>query len=201
MGYSIREGGWESSQLKSQEQWMWLPTQTLSGPTEILVIKDLPFELDTVALQLEVFLFNKGKPQSLPDIDWTISEPWAEVDENHRLSVSGTGALTLTATVIGKPLLQASVSTLVVPAVSTSHRSMNEAHEIRVYPNPARNTFRISGMEEKDLTLFDLSGRALRTEKAYQADREIDIADLLPGLYLVRIGRGPSSLYLKLLKH
>jgi hypothetical protein len=177
------------------------PDPGLSGLTEILVIKDLPFELDTVALQLEMFLFSKGKPQTLPDIDWTISEPWAEVDENYRLSVSGTGTLTLTATVSGKPLLQASVSTLVVPAVSTSHRSMNQTHEIRIYPNPALNTFRISGVEEEELTLFDLRGRALLTEKACQADREIDIADLLPGLYLVRIGKGPSSRYLKLLKH
>lgn len=176
------------------------PDAELSGLLEMLVIKDLPFELDTVACQLELFFFHKGKPVVLPDIDWTSSEAWAEVDENHRLSLSGSGALTLTATVTGQPSLQASVSTLVVPAIATSLESIKRVPEISIYPNPARSTFRISGAEEEDLSLFDLGGRVIRTVEAYQADREIDITDLLPGIYLVRIGQGPSAPYLKLVK-
>lgn len=177
------------------------PDHELTGLLEMLHIKDLPFELDAVAFQLELFLFHRGKPVALPDIGWTSSEPWAVVDENHRLSLSGTGALTLTATVTGNPTLQASVSTLVISAVSTSLENRSLEPEISLYPNPAHEAFRISGVEEKELTLFDLSGKILLSVESYQANREIEITHLLPGLYMVRVGRGASAHYLKLLKH
>ena len=177
------------------------PDPQLSGILDMLVIKDLPVELDTVACQLELFLFHKGKPVSLPDISWTSSEPWAEVDENHLLTVNGTGALTLTANVPGSPLLQASVSTLVIPAVTTALGTLRTLAGISIYPNPARDAFFISGVEKKDLTLYDLTGKVIRRVKDYRADSEIQIPDLPPGIYLIRIGDGPSAPWLKLLKH
>ena len=177
------------------------PNPDLTGDMDMLVIKDLPAELDTVASQLEIFLFHMGKPLELPDLSWTSSEPWAEVDAYHLLTVNGTGALTLTATVPGSPKLQASVSTLVVPSVSTSLGILRSAEEIRLYPNPAREVFFISGVEEQDLTLFDLSGKIIRQLKGYRAEGEIDIRDLQRGVYLLRIGDGSSSPWLKLLKH
>jgi len=177
------------------------PDAELSGNLEMLVIKDLPSELDTMACQLELFLFHMGKPVALPDIRWSSSEPWAEVDAYHLLTVNGTGALTLTATVPGTPLLQASVSTVVVPAVTTTLGILRSAQEIRLYPNPAREAFFISGVEEKDLTLYDLSGKVIRQFKDYRAEGALDIRDLKPGVYLVRIGDGQSSPWLKLMKH
>ena len=176
------------------------PDAGLSGPLDMLVIRDLPFEMDTVAWQLELFLFHWGKPAALPDIDWTSSEPWAEVDDNHRLSVYGTGALTLTANPVGHPALQASVSTLVVSSVATSLENTKPVPEILIYPNPARRAFRISGTGEEGFTLFDLSGQILLEVDAYQPGSEIDITDLLPGLYLLRVGEGSSALHVKLLK-
>lgn len=177
------------------------PNPELSGDLDMLVIKDLPAELDTVACQLEIFLFHRGKPVVLPELIWTSSEPWAEVDAYHLLTVHGNGALTLTATVTGSPELQASVSTLVVPEVTTSLGVLTSVSEIRLYPNPAREGFFISGVEEPDLTLFDLSGKVIRQLKGYRTESEIDIRDLQAGIYLIRIGAGSSASWLKLLKH
>jgi len=177
------------------------PNAGLSGPLDMLVIRDLPFELDTVSWQLELFLFHRGKPLALPDIDWTCSEPWAEVDDNHRLSVNGTGALTLTASLAGNPALQASASTLVVSPVATFRKDTKLSPEIRIYPNPAHRAIRIAGAGQEGLTLFDLSGQILLEVEAYQPGSEIDITGLQPGLYLLRVGEGSSALHVKLLKH
>lgn len=176
------------------------PNPELTGDLDMLVIKDLPAELDTVACQLEPFLFHLGKPMELPDLVWTANEPWAEVDANHLLRVNGTGALILSAAVPGSPGLQATVSTLVVPAVTTDVGVLGSAAEIRLYPNPARDVFFISGVEEKELTLFDLTGKALKQYKGYRAESALDITDLQAGVYLIRIGDGQSAPWLKLLK-
>jgi hypothetical protein len=177
------------------------PDPGLSGRLDMLVIKDLPSEMDTTACQLELFLFHKGKPEPLPDIIWTTSEPWAVVDASHRLTVNGTGVLTLSAKVAGDPLLQASVSTRVIPAVSTALGNLSAEKVIRIYPNPAREAFFISGVEEGDLTLFDLSGKVIRQVADYRADSKIHIPDLLPGIYLIQMGEGQFAHWLKLLKH
>lgn len=172
----------------------------LTGKLDLLVIRDMPFELDTVVHQLELFLFHQGKLQALPEISWTASESWAEVDESYKLTVEGTGALTLTATVVDHPLLQASVSTQVVPAVTTFSGKAETRHGLRLYPNPARETFRVSGVKGEDVLVLDISGRLVRKVKVYQGD-DIEISDLLPGIYVIRIEDGGLIHCLKLLKH
>ena len=177
------------------------PNPGISGNLDRLVIRDLPFELDAVAYELELFLFHRGKPLALPQISWTTSESWAVIDENHQLTLNGTGVLSLTATVVGNPLIQASASTLVVQSVTSDLEDMRAATEPGLYPNPVRDAFRISGVEGKNLTLLDLSGKAIRSVKDYQAESVIDIPALQPGMYLIRIGEGQSVRWLKLLKH
>jgi hypothetical protein len=176
------------------------PAPGLSGNLDLLVIMDLPSELDTTDYQLELFLFHLGKPVPVPDISWTTSEQWAVVDESHQLTLTGTGALTLTATVVSNHLLQASVSTLVTPGVTTVLENVRAVPEISLYPNPARESLFISGVEDEDLTIFDLSGKVIREVKCYQADSEIKIPALLPGIYLIRIGDPQSGRWFKLLK-
>lgn len=176
------------------------PDASLTGLANVLVIRDLPAELDTVAYQLELNLFDRGKPVPLPNISWISSEPWAQVDANHRLIVEGTGALTLTATVVGNPGLLASVSTAVVEKVATATASMFQNPGISLYPNPARESFRISGVGEGELTLFDLSGKTIFLAKNYQPRDEIWVGSLLPGIYMLRWESGGSFHWFKLLK-
>ena len=197
----LHQGGWlgeVSTEITGAVDVV--PDPGLSGNLDLLVISDLPSELDTAAWQLELFLFHMGKPVPLPEVNWTASEQWAVVDENHQLRLTGTGALTLTATVTGNPLLQASVSTLVTPGGTTALEAGRTVEEISLYPNPARESFFISGVEYADLTLFDLSGKTILRVHAYQTNSEIEIQDLPPGIYLVRIADGKSGLWLKLLK-
>jgi hypothetical protein len=176
------------------------PDPALSGTMDVLVIRDIPLELDTIAYQLEPILFHQGKPMLLPKINWTSSEPWAVVDEDNRLSVEGTGALTLTATVANNPSLQASVSTEVVERAATATANNYLHPGINLYPNPARESFRISGAGEGRLTLLDLSGKIIIKENLVPAGGEIHVQDLRPGIYMVRWENGGSPLWFKLVK-
>jgi len=176
------------------------PDAGITGMLDLLVVRDIPSELDEASYQLEPILFHQGKPMLLPDITWTSSEPWAEVDENHRLSVEGTGALTLTATVASNPAIQTSLSTQVVEQVSTANADLFSHPGISLYPNPARESFRISGGGEAKLMLMDLSGKVVIKVNNLHREQEIPVQDLSPGIYMVRLEKQGSLFWFKLLK-
>ena len=57
-----------------------------------------------------------------------------------------------------------------------------------VYPNPANDRVRIEGLEAgSEVQLFNTLGELVKTVKV-DANSEIGIAELAPGLYLVRCG-------------
>ncbi|MCD4710183.1 MAG: T9SS type A sorting domain-containing protein [Bacteroidales bacterium] len=172
----------------------------ISGNLGLLVIQDLPLEIDTGTIQLELFLFHTGRPVSLPPIQWTVSEEWAAVDENQVLSLSGSGPLTLSAAVTGDPSLNASVYTLVTPGLLVSSAAGESLSRLSLYPNPAGESIRITGIEEANLIIYDLSGKIVIQVQNYLAGGDIHIHDLSPGVYLVRIGEGSDVCWLKLLK-
>ena len=172
----------------------------LSGNLDLLVIKDLPLEIDTGTIQMELFLFHMGRPVSLPLVQWTVSEEWAAVDENQVLSLSGSGSLTLSASVTGVPSLYASVSTLVTPGLSVSSTAGESLSRLSLYPNPAGEIIHITGREETNLIFYDLSGKMVRQVQNYPAGGDIHIHDLSPGVYLIQIGEGSAVRWLKLLK-
>lgn len=61
-----------------------------------------------------------------------------------------------------------------------------------IYPNPAANTLFISGNEDAQITLVDVSGRTLLVTSAAAGLTELDITAVPAGLYVVRI-TGPSG--------
>jgi len=174
----------------------------LSGILDLLVLKEIPAEIDTGSFHLELFLFHMGKPESLPQIEWTLSEEWASVDEDQVLKVSDFGHLTVHAEVIGTPSLQASVSTLVRPDTTTIISSVEPGvlSGPLLYPNPSTGIIRISGMEEGSLCFYDLTGTLLRRIEDYSPGSEIRIHEFPAGFYLIKLGEGLQSQCLKFLK-
>ena len=173
---------------------------TIAGRLDLLVIQDLPAEIDTGSIQLEVYMFHMGKPVSLPQIQWTSSEEWASVDENHTLYLSGSGTLTLTAALVGEPFITASVSTLVNPEIQVGFDYSESEAGPTLYPNPAVDLFHVSRVEQVNLFLYESTGKLLRLIENYNAGDAINIQELSPGLYLLRIGEDSSASFLKLLK-
>jgi len=175
----------------------------LTGNLDLLVLQELPLEIDTGTIQLEVFLFHSGRPVDLPLIQWELSEPWAAVDENYILSVSGQGPLTLKVSVSGDTSLQFTVSTLVNPGISVSALSSatrESLPELSLYPNPAGDIVHIEGTSDATLCFYNLSGKMVMEVDQYQSGSEIHIHDLSPGVYLVQIAEGMLVRRIKLLK-
>jgi hypothetical protein len=176
------------------------PDHTISGMLDLLVIQDLSAEVDTGSIQLELYMFHMGRPVSLPQVQWTSSIEWASVDESNMLFLSGSGALTLTATVVGKSSITASVSTLVNPELQVGFELRKFDAGPTLYPNPVRDFFHVSGVEQVNLFLYESTGKLLMQLEDYTAGDAISIQELSPGLYFLKIGESRSASFLKLLK-
>jgi len=59
-------------------------------------------------------------------------------------------------------------------------------NQISVYPNPAYDYLFINGIDEGNMDLFDCQGKLIKSCTCFNNDR-IDISELNPGLYIVRI--------------
>lgn len=176
------------------------PDPEISGNTSLLVIKELPAEMNNSVIRIEGFLFHGGRLVEDAEIEWTCSKDWAVVDEDELLRTDGTGSLVVSATVSGEPELQASVSTTIVESQYTAGDAEIVSSEIGLYPNPADKGFRISGVEEAVVILFDASGRKLNQIPDYREGMEINTGHLKTGFYLVKVDNGEGAEWFRLVK-
>jgi len=173
---------------------------SISGETEMVVIKDLPPLLELGEYQLEVKVFQGGKLSSDSSVLWTTSRPGATVDENHLLRITEEGSLTLTATMESRPEISTSVTT----NVDFSHTGVAGASGLGtglvLYPNPASDFFRVRGVGKLSLSLYDASGRTLKQVDQYEKERALNISGYPSGIYLVKMERDSSTEWVKLIK-
>ena len=177
------------------------PVQGYDGSTSLLVVRELPVEIDTVAIQLEVCAFEMGIPQKDLTISWSASEPWATVDKTNRLTMRGAGPLVLTASLDTDPSIMATVSTLVVPGISPLGATQLKASGPIVYPNPAKEYIRLRGTGDAEVTLLDLSGKVVCRNRDYQEGDLISLTGLQAGIYLVGIHRNDRTVWRKIIKN
>lgn len=176
------------------------PDSEISGNTSLLLIKDIPAELDNAPLLMEGLLFHGGRLVKDAVIKWSCSADWAWVDEQQLLHMEGAGPLSISASVENEPQLFASVSTLIVENQITTMHALNAAPALRLYPNPAGEQVRIYGVEGVAVTIFDASGRVLKKIVNYREGMEISIDGFTSGVYLVKLGSGAGGAWLRLLK-
>jgi hypothetical protein len=63
------------------------------------------------------------------------------------------------------------------------------AKDMNVYPNPASNFINVISENANELiTISDLSGKVVYSERAIEKQSSIDISQLSAGMYIVRIG-------------
>lgn len=78
-----------------------------------------------------------------------------------------------------------------INAVAKEPTSISETiagNPVVIYPNPTRDYIRIDGLStgKMDIQLYSLSGQLL-LQGEYQQNDPIDISNLKPGLYLIRV--------------
>ncbi len=87
--------------------------------------------------------------------------------------------------------------------ISTSQET--EKPKIKVFPNPASHTVNVLGLENSNqatISLTDLSGNTLQEYRwAIQNNAiSLPIADLVPGIYRIRIRSGSQEISVKFFK-
>ncbi len=89
-----------------------------------------------------------------------------------------------------------------VPIISTAIAPVTFTGVTRLFPNPANNAVRIERAEASPatLTLFDVQGRVVRSERISSDTGVLDISDLVPGLYTVRVASAHDAETLRLVK-
>ncbi|MEA3461355.1 MAG: T9SS type A sorting domain-containing protein [Bacteroidota bacterium] len=176
------------------------PDPAVEGETEMVLIRDLPLLLEPGEYQLEVKVFQNGQVRNDKYVEWTTSVPGATVSEDHMLSVSEEGPLTITAVLSDRPEIFATVSTTVQhDPTSVSNDRVSEAIPF-IYPNPVSDIFRVKGGRNSTILLFEISGKELMRVDHYQEDTVLDIGTYPQGIYLLKMERGNSTVCLQLIK-
>lgn len=69
--------------------------------------------------------------------------------------------------------------------------------EILIYPNPVRNSIYFNGItKEVHCVIFNSSGREVKKAKIYDG-KQIDVEDLVPGIYFIQFDNGQSKKFIK----
>ena len=68
------------------------------------------------------------------------------------------------------------------------------AYEVLLYPNPTDGIVRIEGIDEAEVTAYNILGQKVKTE---QNANEIDMSHLSEGVYLLRIKATDGSLHIE----
>lgn len=75
---------------------------------------------------------------------------------------------------------------------------VNEITDVIVYPNPTSGIVSIKGFEEGSVTIFSSTGQAVMKIKNYQKEERIDLSQLEPGIYLIKLSNSNSILEKKI---
>jgi len=62
-------------------------------------------------------------------------------------------------------------------------------YEISIYPNPATTTLNLSstGMSDFELSILDITGKVIKTERMLDQTFAFDVSDLASGIYMLRL--------------
>ena len=174
------------------------PDISITGPIEIVVIKDLPTLITSDEYPLEAFAFHGGR--LLPDehITWETNKPWASVNLDNVLLLTDSGELEIRASLTSNPSIQATVSVMV--ELSSSITDHPAGAEFRIFPNPCRDKIQItsskfqinSKFQTINIQIIDLFGRLVEVFDMEHGtwNTEHDISHLPSGVYLIRIQAG-----------
>lgn len=163
-----------------------VPDNSLTGVTDIIVLKDLPDTVAGTGFQLEVFAFHSGRWDEDETISWSLDLSGAEV-HNNLLTFTTSGKLTIIASLAGNPSITASDSTILVCEEEPSSLAENSIKEIKVYPNPASESIFIEGIENARVSVYSITGEKVLEKEGCSAGRSIPVGHLPDGIYIIKV--------------
>jgi len=175
------------------------PDPGVHGDLDLIVIRDLPYEITSGEYPLELHVFYSGRIVENPAVVWTSSSEKVTVDEHHVLRASESGNVTLTASLESKPHIQTPLLARIRLEETSGPKFSPDDGELRIYPNPARDRIQVQGTEQAFLSFYTLEGKLIGEVEQYRGE-SVDIRSFPPGIYLLRVVRGSSVHCLKLMK-
>lgn len=172
----------------------------LSGEEEMVVIRELPPEIEGPTYQLEFFVFKRGRVQEGASVTWNSNRSGALVNGSGLLTVSEPGELVLTAALAGRPEISATVRTVVRFDETRAESVAGRAAGVVLSPNPADGFTRISGVRGASVSFHDPAGRCVLQLGSCEEGAPIDLSGLARGWYLVTVSQGTFTKRMKLLK-
>ena len=181
---AILADGWGNGEISTELMGAVVidPNPTISGVTEMVVIKDLPHEITETGYQLEVYTFNKGRISN-KEIVWSTDNSAVTVDDNNILNINAAimADVKITASLAHNPDIKDVVSVF----IDYTSIKDNIKNRISIYPNPASDFISVKGIENATVTVFDMTGKELITSNNCNETTKININNLSRGVYFV----------------
>ncbi len=177
------------------------PDASVTGVTDMVVIKHLPGKITTTTYQLEVAAFVAGRYQANRAITWQCSNSNANIDANNVLLLNSScnGKLTVTASFSDNTSVSATASTT-VNVVSTGLPEYGNSGKPIIYPNPASGYIVIEGVEGGSVYIFSITGELELIINSYSHKNRIDIGALSNGVHIVKILNNDTERVLRFIK-
>lgn len=161
------------------------PDASINGIESVVVIKDLPKEINTQNYQLEAFVFHQGRYLKEAEITWETSLDNVNIDENHVLTFSNYGEVEITAKWKDNPDIYTIITSKLIKGIGFDE---NYLTDLNIYPNPVKNHFYVeTDCENLDIEIYDIIGRCTLAKENIDNKTIIDISDLKSGVYFIRI--------------
>ena len=160
---------------------------SVTGEMEMIVIRDLPVEIETSTFQLEAFVFHGGRLQTDREVKWLSNMAGAYVDEDYLLTINESGNLVLTASLTGGTEVTATVSATIKLNQTSQGPPVETSGNVLLFPNPAGNFVRISGVREASVSVVDIAGKCCLHIDSYESSNIIDLSFLPVGIYVVQV--------------
>ncbi len=124
-------------------------------------------------------------------IEASTADPGAAVTGSGMVDLSG-GNVLVTIEVTAENLISSKIYTIQISTESMSAVPGKQEH-ISIYPNPAEEWVRISGIRSGDLiTIVRPDGQVIGSFNAVSNDPVLDISEMKPGMYLLYVESGPA---------
>ncbi len=174
------------------------PDPSKSGTLNMVVIKDLASVVRSNKVRLEALAFHKGRVQWDEQISWTTSLSGSHIDDEGYIHFTQNGDLTLTAYMTSNPAIYNSLTV----RVELDHDPTNVVNafveQVAVYPNPAREAIRITGVMDAEVIIYNMQGARLKAIDRYTSGQHIELDGFKPGMYVMRISERQATKTLKL---
>ena len=177
------------------------PDNSITGITDLIVLKSLPDTIIGNSYQLEAFAFDNGRWDKEATINWDINLPDATINSENLLNFSSSGKLTVIASLEENPSITAIDSVFLVYQNDPSSISSNYFEALKLYPNPALESITIEGANNASIEIYEITGNKVMTIERHGESQPVSITHLTNGIYIVKISKEKSSRILRFVKY